>query len=216
MGFGIITNKRVLRFNYDLERQLPIEDIADVDFKVYDEYYPSIRIISKSALPYINAIGEYNGDSFKYYENSFRLTMPRNEICQEFMASIGSLKSKRSKKLPAEKDQNDPLLVPIKQKMDSLLYASLPRIISPEKLPADQRLTSEKYAELAQATGTALCAGAKETLAKARIYYKERLIELGFPKHRQQSLGECIEFTLAPWKDIYNKEKEKTLVDWWI
>jgi hypothetical protein len=89
-GFGIITDKRVLRFNKKLEDQLTHSEIAVTETYVYPNGNFTVILIGHAAMPYKNFAIEQMSDKVLhvYMQNRVNVSMSSEEAQKDFLRTL--------------------------------------------------------------------------------------------------------------------------------
>lgn len=93
-GFGIITDKRVMRFKKKLEQQLTHWDIAERDILVFPNGNFTITLWGRAAMPYKNfePMDMSNKVLDIYLKNKVDVSMPTLEAKDDFIFTLETAK----------------------------------------------------------------------------------------------------------------------------
>lgn len=93
-GFGIITDKRVMRFKKKLEQQLTHWDIAEREIHVYPNGNFTITLWGRATMPYKNFDPTQMSNKVLdiYVKNKVDVSMPTLEAKDEFLFTLETAK----------------------------------------------------------------------------------------------------------------------------
>jgi hypothetical protein len=94
-GFGIVTNKRTMRFNNKIDEQIYHVDVGNVESRVHPNGDFFINVIGKKALPYRNFSLSQMGQKVKdiWAKYNLYLSVPDSDVSNALESFINELSS---------------------------------------------------------------------------------------------------------------------------